>query len=137
MIQKQGAVQPSIRSANIDGLVHFSKKFTLRRTNEDGTKTRSIKKSVQGVMRYATLDGDNIWLAAISRYGGGVTGYFSCVLLEIKPYSEQWTQCPSEQIYWFLLWKGCDIDDVRTMIKDCFSIYEQMKMSKSRWSKSM
>ena len=124
-------------SASIDGLIHFSKKYTLRRTNEDGTKAPTIKKAVQGVMRYQTLDGDNIWLAAIPRYGGGVTGYFSCVLPEIKPYIEQWTQCPAPQVYWFLLQKGCDIDDVHTMIKCCFSIDEQMNVSRSRWSKSM
>ena len=63
-------------------------------------------------MRYQTLDKDNIWLAAIPRYGGGVTEYFSYVLPEIKPYVEQWTQCPVAQIHWFLLQKGCDIDDV-------------------------
>ena len=46
--------------ANIDGLIYFFTKFTLRRTNEDGTKPYTIKKSVQGVMRYVTLDRDNI-----------------------------------------------------------------------------
>ena len=103
IIQKQVSIQLSVRSANIDGLIHFSRKFILRRINEDGTKAPTIKKSVQGVMRYATLDGDTIWLAAIPRYGGEVTGYFSCVLPEIKPYIEQWTQCPTAQLYWFLL----------------------------------
>ena len=120
MIQKQGSVQLSMGSANIDGVNHFSKKFILRRTNEDGTKAPTIKKLVQGVVRYATLDGDNIWLATIPRYGGGVTGYFSCVLPEIKPYIEQWTQCPAAQIDWFLLRKECNINAVCAIIKGCF-----------------
>ena len=92
MIQKQGSVQLSTGSASIDCLIRFSKKFTLRRANEDGTKTPTIKKSAQGVMRYTTLDGDSIWLAAIPRYRGGVAGYFSCVLPERKACIEQWTQ---------------------------------------------
>ena len=95
MIQTQGSVQLSMGSASIDGLIHFFKKFTLRRENEDGTKAPTIKKSVQGVMRYATSDGDNICLAAIPRYRGGVTGYFSCVLPKIKPYIKQWTRFPA------------------------------------------
>ena len=89
--------------ANIDGLIHFSKKFTLSKTNEDGTKAPTIKKLVQGVMRYETLDGDNTWLAAIPRYGKEITGYFSCVLPETKPYTKQLTQCLAAQIYWFSL----------------------------------
>ena len=52
MIQKQGSVQLSMGSANINGLIHFNKEFTLRRTNEDRTRAPTIKKSVQGVMRY-------------------------------------------------------------------------------------
>ena len=46
MIQRHCSVQLSIGSANIDGLIHFSKKFTLHRKNEDGTKTPTIKKLV-------------------------------------------------------------------------------------------
>ena len=117
MIQKQGSVQFSMKSADIDGLIHFSKTIILRRINEDGTKAPTIRKLVQCVMRYETLDRDNIWLAAIPRYGGGVTGYFSCVLLEIKPYTKQWTQCPTAQTYWFLLQKGCNTDYICAIIK--------------------
>ena len=36
MIQKQGSVQLSMDPANIDDLIHFSKKFTLCRATEDG-----------------------------------------------------------------------------------------------------
>ena len=124
-------------SANINGLIHFNKEFTLRRTNEDRTRAPTIKKSVQGVMRYQTLDGDNIWLAAIPRREGGVTGYFTSMLPEIKSYIGQWTQCPTAQIYWFFLQKGCNYDDASVMIKGCFSIDEQMKLSMLRWIKSL
>ena len=136
MVQDAGAVQLSMGSANINGLVQFNKKYTLRRENADGTPAPTIRKSVQAVMRYQTLDEDNIWLAAIPRSGGGVTGYFSCVLPEIKSYIEQWTQCPTAQLYWFLLRKGCNFEDVRDMIRGCFSIEEVAKVSRSRWSKT-
>ena len=91
MIQKQGSVQFSIGSSNIDSHIYFSKKFIMCKINENGTKAPTIRKSVQGVMRYETLDRDIIWLAAIPGYGGGITGYFSCVLTEIKLYIKQWT----------------------------------------------
>ena len=90
-------------STNISGLIQFNKKYTLRRENEDGTPAPTIRKSIQAVMRYETLNKDNIWLAAIPIYGEGVTGYFTSVLPEIKSYIKKWTQCPAAQIYWFLL----------------------------------
>ena len=58
------------------------------------------------------------------------------MLPEIKSYIEQWTQCPAAQIYWFLLRKGCNLEDVRNMIRGCFSIEEVAKVSRSRWSKT-
>ena len=118
MVQSAGSVQFSMGSANIHGLIQFNKKYTLRRKNADETDAPTIRKSVQAVMRYQTLDRDNIWLAAIPRCGGGVTGYFSSVLPEIKSYIEQWTQCPAAQIYWFLLRKGCNYEDVSAMKMD-------------------
>ena len=59
IIQKHGSVQ-SMGSANIDGLIIFSKKFILHRTTEDGTQAPTIKKLVQSVMKYEALDGDTV-----------------------------------------------------------------------------
>ena len=87
MVQDAGAIQLSMGSTNISGLIQFNKKYNLRRQNADGTPAPTIRKSIQAAMKYQTLDGDNIWLAAIPRHGGGVTGYFSCVLPERKPYN--------------------------------------------------
>ena len=44
MVQKSGSVQLSMGSANINGLVQFNKKYTLRRENEDGTPAPTIRK---------------------------------------------------------------------------------------------
>jgi hypothetical protein len=112
MIQKHGTIQLSMGSANINGLINFAKKFSLHRTNEDGTPAATIRKVVQSVLRYETLDRDNIWLAEIPRDNGAVTGYFTSLLPETRTYIEEWTQCPASQIYWFLIRKGCKIEHV-------------------------
>ena len=39
------------------------------------------------------------------------------------------------QIFWFLLHKGCVKEDVAKMTKDCSSLVEQRKCTKSRFSK--
>ena len=70
VVQKHVSVQLSVGSANNDGLINFSMKFVLHRINEDGTQGPTIRKLVQSVMKYETLDGDNIWLAAIPRDEG-------------------------------------------------------------------
>ena len=44
MLQKQGSGQLNIGLVSIDDHIHFSKKFTLRRTNEDGTNASTKKK---------------------------------------------------------------------------------------------
>ena len=46
MVQDVGAVQLSMGSANINGLIQFNKKYTLRRENEDGTPAPTIRKSI-------------------------------------------------------------------------------------------
>ena len=60
MVQKTGSVQLSMGSANINDLIQFNKKYTLRRKNADETDAPTIRNSVQAVMRYHTLDGDTI-----------------------------------------------------------------------------
>ena len=137
MVQTHGSVQLSMGAASINGLINFTKKFVLCRTNEDGSPATAIKKSVQNIMRYKTLNGDKVWLSAIPKACGGVTGYFSCVLPGIKKYIEHWTLCPAAQIFWFLLRKDCNKEDVKKMIQGSFSIDEQRKVTRSRYSKSL
>jgi hypothetical protein len=53
--------------AKINGLVNFTKKFLLCRTNKVGTPDIAIRKSAQSIVRYRTLNRDTILLSATQR----------------------------------------------------------------------
>ena len=135
-VQTHGSVQLSMGSTVISGLINADKRFTLRRIDENGKGIPAIKKSVSDVLRYEKLWGEKVWLCVSKGTEGTYTGYFLSVIGGIRSYIPNWSLCPAAQIFWFLLRKGCVKEDVVKMIKGCFSIAEQRKCTKSRFSKS-
>ena len=61
---------------------------------------------------------------------GSVLVFFSNVILDIETYVDNWMTCPAAQLYWFLLKKGCNEDDMSKMLKNCFSPDEVAKINK-------
>ena len=45
--------------------------------------------------------------------------------------------CPAANIYWFLIKKSCDKEDVNNMLKKCFSPEELVKIGKVSYNGSM
>ena len=95
MVQTHGSVQLSMGSATIEGLIRPMDKFTLRRTDSNGEKIKTIKKSAHAIMRYMKLDGEKVWLSTIPNSDGSVTGNFSSVLDGFRNYVGKWLRCPA------------------------------------------
>lgn len=117
MVQTNKFVQLSMGSATIEGPIRPMDKHTLRRTDSNGEKMKTIKKSVHAIMRYMRLDGEKVWLSTIPNSDGSVTGNFSSVLDGVRNYVGKWLLCPAAQIYWFLVKKGCNLEDIKYMTK--------------------
>ena len=43
--------------------------------------------------------------------------FFSNVTRNIETYVKNWMQCPAANIYWFLIFKGCNQEDVSKMLE--------------------
>ena len=55
--------------------------------------------------------------------------FFSNAIKNIETYVTNWTRCPAANIYWFLLKKGCNQNDIVNMLTCCFSPQEVVKIS--------
>lgn len=53
---------------------------------------------------------------------------FSNLIKDIEMYVNNWIMCPAANIHWFLIKKGCDKDDVISMLEKCFSPDEVVKI---------
>ena len=61
---------------------------------------------------------------------GSVLAFFSNVIPEIETYVDNWMMCPAANLYWFLIKKGCDEDDVSKMLQNRFSPDKVAKINK-------
>ena len=76
-----------------------------------------------------------VWLCVTRESNGIHTGYFSSVVEEIKAYVAAFIRCPAAQVYYWLKRKGCIGDDVNRLIRKCFTVEQQQKVTKSKYIK--
>ena len=76
-----------------------------------------------------------VWLCVIPESNGIHTGYFSSMVEEIKAHVATLIQCPTAQVYYWLKHKGCIGEDVNHLIRKCFMVEQQQKVTKSKYIK--
>jgi hypothetical protein len=64
------------------------------------------------------------------------TGDFSSVMDMIKEHAASFVTCPGAQVYWWLLHRGCLKEDVIKMIRHCFTLAQQQKVTKLKYLKN-
>ena len=77
-----------------------------------------------------------VWLCVTRESNGIFTGHFSSVVEEIKTYVAAFVRCPAAQVYYWLKRKGCIGDDINRLIRKCFTVEQQQKVTKSRYIKA-
>jgi hypothetical protein len=65
------------------------------------------------------------------------TGYFSSIVPEIRDHVAAFTMCPAAQVYWWLRCRGCLTEDVNRLIRHCFTISQQQRVTKSKYMKDL
>jgi hypothetical protein len=65
------------------------------------------------------------------------TGYLSSVVKEIKEHMASFVLCPAAQVYWWLRCRGCITDDINQLIRHCFTLSQQQKVTKSKYVKDV
>jgi len=82
------------------------------------------------------IEGKKVWLCVnLEKSNGIYTGYFSSVVEEIKAYVAAFIRCPPSQVYYWLKRKGCLGEDVNRLIRKCFTVEQQQKVTKSKYIK--
>jgi hypothetical protein len=87
------------------------------------------------ILRLIEIADKMVWLCVIRESNGIHTGYFSCVVKEIKNYIAAFIRCPVAQVYYWLKQKGWIGEDVKSLICKCFTVEQQQKVTKSKYIK--
>ncbi len=82
------------------------------------------------------IEGKKVWLCVnLEKSNRIYTGYFSSMVEEIKAYVAAFIRCPPSQVYHWLKCKGCLGEDVNRLIRKCFTVEQQQKVTKSKYIK--
>jgi hypothetical protein len=87
------------------------------------------------ILRLMKIEGKKVWLCVNLESNGIYTGYFSSVVEEIKAYVPAFIRCPAAQVYYWVKRKGCLGKDVNRLIRKCFTVEQQQKVTNSKYIK--
>ncbi len=134
MVQAQGLVQLSMGAAQIGGVVDINTPFTLRLTPDAENKPREpTTMLVKEVFAMMEVKKKKVWNCLSKNTNGSFTGYFSSMVAEIKDYVQNFITCPMAQVFWWLRRRGCLTNDVNRMIRYCFTLKQQKRVTRSKY----
>jgi hypothetical protein len=135
-------------AATIEGMLDVDTVFELcllpdtKRNPRQPTKT-----TIKEILSMMTLPNHNpkpgqplshkVWICLSTGTNGMTTGYFSSVVPEIRDHVAAFTMCPAAQVYWWLRRRGCLTEDINQLIRHCFTISQQQKVTKSKYMKDL
>ena len=70
-----------------------------------------------------------VWICLAKGSNGHYTGYFSSVVEPINTHVKKFVACPRAQVYWWLRCRGCLTEDVNRMVRHCFTLDQQQKIT--------
>jgi hypothetical protein len=138
MVQTHRSVQLSMGAALIKGMIVVNTSFTLRLLpGGDGKPRPPTQTSVREVFSLVEINEKKVWICLSTGTNGISIGYFSSVVEEIKEHVAALVLCPGAQVYWRLRRRGCVTEDVDRMIRHCFSLTQQQKVTESKYLKDL
>jgi hypothetical protein len=83
------------------------------------------------------INGNKVWICLSTGLNVMTTGYFSSVVQEILEHVEAFIACPGAQVYWWLRRRGCITEDINRLIRHCFTLSQQQKVTASKYLKDL
>ncbi len=120
----------------INGLHNVDATWTLRRVDSDGNELPPIKRTVIDLIKYIKVENIKVFMTVLPSESGVYYATYSSVFDPHKLYAKDFASGPAAFLYWWCLHHGINIDDLQLMLKGTFSLSEQQKVSRSRYSKS-
>ncbi len=148
MVQSHGSIQLSMGAATIEGMLHMDTVFKLCLLPDAKGKSRQpTKTTIKEIFSMMTLPNPNqkpgqpsthkVWICLSTGTNSMTTGYFSSVVPEIQDHIAAFTMCPAAQVYWWLRRRCCLMEDVNCLIRHCFTISQQQRVTKSKYMKNL
>jgi hypothetical protein len=148
MVQSYGSIQLNMGAATIKGMLNVDTVFELCLLPDAKGKSRQPTKTmIKEIFSMMTLPNPNpktghpsthkVWICLSTGTNGMATGYFSSVIPEIRDHVAAFTMCPAAQVYWWLRRRGCLTEDIDRLIRHCFTISQQQRVTKSKYMKDL
>jgi hypothetical protein len=134
MIQTHGSIQLSMGAALLEGLINADTTFTLcLLPDADGKARPPTSTSVREIFSLMEINNKKVWICVSTGSNGRTTGYFSSVVQEISEHIAAFIACPGAQVYWWLRCCRCITVDVNNLIRHCFTLSQQQKVTSSKY----
>ena len=103
----------------------------------DGKPRTPTTTLVREVFSLMEINIKKVWICLSTGSNGMSTGYFSSVVEDIKEHVAAFVLCPGAQVYWWLCRRGCVMKDINRLIRHCFTLSQQQKVTKSKYLKDL
>jgi hypothetical protein len=134
MVQTHGSVQLSLGTASINGVVDADSHFTLRLMPDvNGNPRAPTTTSLREIFQMMEVGGRKVWICMARGSKGNYSGYFSSVVTSISTHVTNFVACPGAQVYWWLKRRGCLAEDVNKLVRHCFTLDQQQKITKWKY----
>jgi hypothetical protein len=148
MVQSHGSVQLSMGAATIEGMLDVDTVFKLCLVPDaEGKPRQPTRTTIKEIFNMMTIPNlrpmasqpptHKVWICLSTGTNGMTTGYFSSIVPEIWDHLAAFTTCPTAQVYSCLRRRGCLTDDVNHLIRHCFTISQQQRVTKSKYMKDL
>ncbi len=103
----------------------------------DGKPWTPTTTLVRKVFSLIEINKKKVWICLSTGSNGMSTGHFSSVVKDIKEHVAAFVLCPGAQLYWWLRRRGCVTEDINQLIRHCFTLSQQQKVTKSKYLKDL
>jgi hypothetical protein len=136
MIQTHRSIQLSMGAAMLEGLIDTDTTFTLcLLLDADGNERPPTVKSKREIFNLMEINDKKVWICVSTGLNGMSTGYFSSMVQEISEHTAAFIACPGAHVYWWLRHRGCITVDNNNLIRHCFTLSQQQKVTLSKYLK--
>jgi hypothetical protein len=138
MIQTHGSIQLGMGAALLEGLIDVDTIFTLPLLPDaDGKARPPTASSVREIFSLMEMNDKKVWICVSTGLNGRSTGYFSSVVQKKSKHVAIFIACPGAQVYWWLRRCGCITTDINNLIRHCFTLSQQQKVTLSKYLKDL
>jgi len=134
MVQTHGSVQLSLGAVSINKVIDADSTLSLQLTpGADGSPRIATQTSLREVVCMMEVNSRKVWICLAKGSNGKYTGYFLSVVESINDHVKNFVACPGAQVYWWLRRRGCLAEDVNQMVRHCFTLDQQQKITKLKY----